>query len=117
MKKIIISVILTVCILIGILTGASASVEFFTKAVQFAKENQILIVSDAAYAPLNFAGKPLSILSIPGAMDCAVELHSMSKGFNMTGWRLSWVCGNPLAVKAFATVKDNADSGRWQFDL
>ena len=94
-------------------TGASASVEFFTKAVKFAQENQILIVSDAAYAPLNFVGKPLSILSIPGAMDCCIELHSMSKGFNMTGWRLSWVCGNPLAVKAFATVKDNADSGQF----
>ena len=94
-------------------TGASASVEFFTKAVKFAKENNILIVSDAAYAPLNFQGKPLSILSIPGAKDVAVELHSMSKGFNMTGWRLSWVCGNPLAVKAFATVKDNADSGQF----
>ncbi|MBO5959819.1 MAG: aminotransferase class I/II-fold pyridoxal phosphate-dependent enzyme [Lentisphaeria bacterium] len=86
---------------------------FFKKAVEFAKANQILIVSDAAYAPLNFKGKPLSILSIPGAMDCAVELHSMSKGFNMTGWRLGWVCGNPLAVKAFATVKDNADSGQF----
>ena len=94
-------------------TGASASVEFFTKAVKFAKDNNILIVSDAAYAPLNFQGKPLSILSIPGAKDVAVELHSMSKGFNMTGWRLSWVCGNPLAVKAFATVKDNADSGQF----
>ena len=94
-------------------TGASASVEFFEKAVAFAKKHQILIVSDAAYAPLNFVGKPLSILSIPGAKDCAVELHSMSKGFNMTGWRLSWVCGNPLAVKAFATVKDNADSGQF----
>ena len=94
-------------------TGASATVEFFTKAVNFARENHILIVSDAAYAPLNFAGKPLSILSIPGAFDCCVELHSMSKGFNMTGWRLSWVCGNPLAVKAFATVKDNADSGQF----
>ncbi len=94
-------------------TGASASVEFFTKAVEFAKKHQILIISDAAYAPLNFVGKPLSILSIPGAMDCAVELHSMSKGFNMTGWRLSWVCGNELAVKAFATVKDNADSGQF----
>ena len=94
-------------------TGASATVEFFTKAVEFAKKNNILIVSDAAYAPLNFVGKPLSILSIPGAKDVAVELHSMSKGFNMTGWRLSWVCGNPLAVKAFATVKDNADSGQF----
>lgn len=94
-------------------TGASASVEFFTKAVEFARENHLLIVSDAAYAPLNFTGKPLSILSIPGAKECAVELHSMSKGFNMTGWRLSWVCGNPLAVKAFATVKDNSDSGQF----
>ena len=94
-------------------TGASASVEFFTKAVNFAKENQILIVSDAAYAPLNFQGKPLSIFAIPGAIDCAVELHSMSKGFNMTGWRLGWICGNELAVKAFATVKDNADSGQF----
>ena len=94
-------------------TGASATVEFFEKAVAFAKENNILIVSDAAYAPLNFTGKPLSILSIDGAMDCAVELHSMSKGFNMTGWRISWVCGNPLAVKAFAAVKDNADSGQF----
>ncbi len=94
-------------------TGASATVEFFRKAVEFALKHQILIVSDAAYAPLNFQGKPLSILSIPGAKDCAVELHSMSKGFNMTGWRLSWVCGNELAVKAFATVKDNADSGQF----
>ncbi len=94
-------------------TGASATVAFFEKAVKFALENEILIVSDAAYAPLNFTGKPLSILSIPGAMDCAIELHSMSKGFNMTGWRLSWVCGNELAVKAFANVKDNADSGQF----
>ena len=94
-------------------TGASANVEFFKKAIAFAKENNVLIVQDAAYAPLNFTGKPLSILSLEGAMDVAIELHSMSKGFNMTGWRLSWVCGNPLAVKAFASVKDNADSGQF----
>jgi LL-diaminopimelate aminotransferase len=94
-------------------TGASATEEFFAKAVAFAKENNIMIVSDAAYAPLNFKGKPLSILSIPGGKDVAVELHSMSKGFNMTGWRLSWVCGNELAVKAFANVKDNMDSGQF----
>jgi LL-diaminopimelate aminotransferase len=94
-------------------TGASATEEFFNKAIKFAKENNILIISDAAYAPLNFAGKPLSILSLPGGMDVAIELHSMSKGFNMTGWRLSWVCGNELAVKVFAHVKDNADSGQF----
>ena len=94
-------------------TGASAPEEFFIKAIKFAKDNNIIIVSDAAYAPLNFKGKPLSILSLPGGKDVAVELHSMSKGFNMTGWRLSWVCGNELIVKAFANVKDNADSGQF----
>lgn len=94
-------------------TGAAPTEEFFTKAIKFAKENNILIISDAAYAPLNFAGKPLSILSIPGGKDCAIELHSMSKGFNMTGWRISWVCGNALAVSTFAHVKDNADSGQF----
>ena len=94
-------------------TGASATEEFFAEAIAFAKENNILIISDAAYAPLNFSGKPLSILAIPGGKDVAVELHSMSKGFNMTGWRLSWVCGNELAVKAFANVKDNIDSGQF----
>ncbi len=94
-------------------TGASASVEQFQRAVDFCRQHQILIVSDAAYAALNFAGAPLSILAVPGAKDVAIELHSMSKGFNMTGWRLGWVCGNELAVKAFAHVKDNADSGQF----
>jgi len=94
-------------------TGASATEEFFAEAISFAKENNILIVSDAAYAPLNFTGAPLSILSLPGGKDVAIELHSMSKGFNMTGWRLSWVCGNALAVKGFASVKDNYDSGQF----
>ncbi len=94
-------------------TGASATEAFFKKAVAFARENQVLIVQDAAYAPLNFTGKPLSILGTEGGKDVAIELHSMSKGFNMTGWRLSWVCGNALAVKAFASVKDNADSGQF----
>ena len=94
-------------------TGTCATVEFYTKAIDFARQNNVLLVIDAPYAPLNFTGKPLSILSLPGAKDVAVELHSMSKGFNMTGWRLGWICGNPLAVKAFATVKDNADSGQF----
>lgn len=95
-------------------TGASATPEFYDRAIAFAKANQALLVIDAAYAPLNFAGKPLSIFSRPGGKDVAVELHSMSKGFNMTGWRLGWVCGQADAVKAFATVKDNADSGQFQ---
>ncbi|MCF7854471.1 MAG: LL-diaminopimelate aminotransferase [Candidatus Pacebacteria bacterium] len=95
-------------------TGASASPDFFDKAIAFAKKHGLVIVSDAAYAPLNFTGKPLSILSRPGGKDVAVELHSMSKGFNMTGWRLGWLCGNVFAVKAYGTVKDNADSGQFR---
>lgn len=94
-------------------TGASATVEFFKKAIAFAKKYNALIISDAAYAPLNFTGKPLSILSVEGGREQALELHSMSKGFNMTGWRLGWICGYSPAVKAFATVKDNADSGQF----
>ena len=94
-------------------TGASATIEMFTKAVDFARKYNILIVSDAAYAALNFIGTPLSILSIPHANEVAIELHSMSKGFNMTGWRLGWVCGNELAVAAYEHVKDNSDSGQF----
>jgi LL-diaminopimelate aminotransferase len=60
-----------------------------------------------------FDGEPLSILSIPGAEEVAVELHSVSKSYNMTGWRLGFICGNPLIVKAFADVKDNSDSGQF----
>jgi len=94
-------------------TGASATREFFADAVAFAKKHNLVIVSDAAYAALVFEGQPLSILSVPGAKDVAVELHSMSKGFNMTGWRLGWVCGNELLVRAYGDVKDNSDSGQF----
>jgi LL-diaminopimelate aminotransferase len=62
---------------------------------------------------LTYSGKPLSFLSIPGAKDVGVEVHSMSKGFDMIGWRIGWVCGNPRLVNAFADVKDNCDSGQF----
>src|SRR4051812_30790431 len=94
-------------------TGASATPEFFKQVVDFAKQHNIIVFHDAAYAALVFEGKPLSFLSTPGAMDVGVELHSMSKGFNMTGWRLGFVVGNPLIVKAYADVKDNTDSGQF----
>ena len=95
-------------------TGAQATKEFYEEAVRWAKENQIVIVQDAAYGALVYEGrKPLSILSIPGAKDVAVEIHSFSKAYNMTGWRLAFVCGNALVVNAFATVKDNYDSGQF----
>ncbi len=94
-------------------TGASATPEFFAKVVAFAKKHNLIVIHDSAYAALVFEGKPLSFLATPGAMDVGVELHSMSKGFNMTGWRLGFVVGNELIVKAYADVKDNTDSGQF----
>ncbi|CAM3314335.1 MULTISPECIES: LL-diaminopimelate aminotransferase [Saccharibacillus] len=95
-------------------TGASATVEFFTKVVEWAKANEVIVVHDAPYAALTYDGlKPLSFLSVPGAKDVGIELHSLSKSYNMTGWRIGFVAGNPLIVKAFSDVKDNNDSGQF----
>ena len=96
-------------------TGAVASQEFFRYAVDFALKNNVIIIHDAAYGALTYDGyKPLSLMSIEGAMDVAVEVHSLSKAFNMTGWRIGFICGNSKAVKAYATVKDNTDSGQFR---
>jgi LL-diaminopimelate aminotransferase len=94
-------------------TGASATPQFFADVVAFAKKHNLIVIHDAAYAALVFEGKPLSFLATPGAIEVGVELHSMSKGFNMTGWRLGFVVGNSLIVKAYADVKDNTDSGQF----
>ncbi len=94
-------------------TGASATPEFFAKAVEFAKINNLVVIHDAAYAALVFEGNPLSFLSTPGAKEVGIELHSASKSFNMTGWRCGFVAGNPLLVKAYGDVKDNTDSGQF----
>jgi LL-diaminopimelate aminotransferase len=96
-------------------TGAVATIEFFNKVVAFAKKNNIIVIHDAPYAALTYDGyKPLSFLSAEGAMDIGVEVHSLSKAFNMTGWRIGFLCGNKKAVSAFATVKDNSDSGQFR---
>lgn len=95
-------------------TGASATAKFFDELIAFAKLHDILIVQDAAYATLNYAGERLSILARPGGKDCAIELHSMSKSYNMTGWRLGFVAGPERVVQAFAEVKDNCDSGQFK---
>jgi len=94
-------------------TGKTASPEYYEKAIAFAKKHNIVILQDAAHAQLSYDRPPNSFLSIPGAMDVGVEMHSMSKGFDMIGWRLGWLCGNPLLVKAFAETKDNFDSGQF----
>lgn len=95
-------------------TGAGPSEKIFDELIAFAEEHNILIVHDAAYATLVYNRKPLSILSRPGGKKHAVELHSMSKSYNMTGWRLGFVAGARDAVKAFAEVKDNVDSGQFK---
>lgn len=94
-------------------TGAQATREFFIEAVAFAKANNLVVIQDAAYAALTYNGERLSILSVPGAMDVAVELHSLSKAYNMTGWRMAFAVGNELIVKALSHVKDNIDSGQF----
>jgi LL-diaminopimelate aminotransferase len=94
-------------------TGKTASPEFYERAIAFAKKHEIVIVQDAAHAQLSFDRAPNSFLSIPGAKDVGVEVHSMSKGFDMIGWRLGWLCGNATIVRAYADVKDNSDSGQF----
>jgi LL-diaminopimelate aminotransferase len=96
-------------------TGAAANIEFFEQVVRFARKNNIIVINDSAYGALTYDGnKPLSFLSVEGAMDVGLEVHSLSKAFNMTGWRIGFVCGNSKAVKAYGTVKDNTDSGQFR---
>lgn len=94
-------------------TGASATPEFFTRTVAFARKHRVAVIHDFAYAALVFEGRPLSFLATPGALDVGVELHSTSKNFNMTGWRCGFVAGNARLVKAYGAVKDNSDSGQF----
>jgi LL-diaminopimelate aminotransferase len=93
--------------------GATANREYLTQVVNFCKKHKILLISDAAYADMYFKEdlKPMSVLEIEGAKDIAVEFHSFSKPYAMTGWRLGWICGNDSAVKTFGKLKSTLDSG------
>jgi len=94
-------------------TGATATKDFYRRVIDFARTNQIVVVQDAAHVLLSYDGPPLSFLQVDGAREVGVEVHSMSKGFNMIGWRMAFVCGHPKIVQAFADVKDNCDSGQF----
>ena len=94
-------------------TGKTATREFYAKVVEFARDNNIVICQDAAHVMLSYEGPPLSFLQTPGAREVGVEIHSLSKGWNMIGWRMGWVCGNERIVRALADVKDNSDSGQF----
>jgi len=93
-------------------TGAVVNLEQMTGMVRFARENNILLVSDNSYSHVRFDGaKPMSFLQVPGAFDVVLEFHSLSKTFNMTGWRLGFVAGGPDIVATFLGAKENIDSG------
>ncbi len=93
-------------------TGAVAGPEFFEEAIAFARENNLLVCHDAAYSELVFGGlRPLSILEIPGAGSVAIEFNSLSKTFNMTGWRIGYAVGSVGALEVLGRFKTNIDSG------
>jgi LL-diaminopimelate aminotransferase len=94
-------------------TGAVATADFYKRVIEFAHKHQIVIVQDAAHILLSYQGEPYSFLQVDGAKDVGVEVYSMSKGFDMIGWRLGFVTGHPLIVQAYADVKDNSDSGQF----
>ncbi len=94
-------------------TGRTVAPGFYEKVVALAKEKKFVVVQDAAHILLTFDGKPRSFLQTPGAIDVGVEVHSMSKGYDMIGWRMGFVCGHQRIVSAFADVKDNSDSGQF----
>jgi len=94
-------------------TGAVATRDFYRRVVDFAQKNRVVVVQDAAHILLSYRGEPLSFLQIDGAKEVGVEVHSMSKGFNMIGWRMGFVAGHAKIVQAYADVKDNSDSGQF----
>jgi LL-diaminopimelate aminotransferase len=92
-------------------TGVVAPREFLEKAVAFCREHGIILAHDAAYAEMVFEGRALSVLELDGACDVAIEFHSLSKTFNMTGWRVGWAAGSQELIAGLAKIKTNVDSG------
>ncbi|WP_221390298.1 pyridoxal phosphate-dependent aminotransferase [Dyadobacter sp. NIV53] len=92
-------------------TGAPATIELFEEAVAFAKKHQILLCHDNPYSLVLNKKEPISLLSVDGAGEVAIELNSMSKSHNMAGWRLGWLAGAKPYIDAVLTIKSNVDSG------
>lgn len=96
-------------------TSAIATKEFFKEAVEFAYQNNLLIIQDAAYCEVGYEGyQAPSILEVEGAKEISIEFHSLSKTFNMTGWRVGFAAGSADAIALLAKVKSNVDSGIFQ---
>ena len=96
-------------------TGATAGVEFFERAVAFARKRSLIVVHDNAYSEITFDGyRAPSFLEAKGAREVGVEIFSLSKGWNMTGWRAGWIAGNPELVERYRHLKTNLDSGMFE---
>ncbi len=96
-------------------TGAAAPLEFLEEVIHFAKKRRIIVCYDNAYSEVSYDGyNAPSFLQLKGAKEVGVEFHSLSKTYNMTGWRLGWVCGHPKIVEGIGIVKSNIDSGVFQ---
>jgi LL-diaminopimelate aminotransferase (EC 2.6.1.83) len=94
-------------------TGAVAGLDFFRELVDLAREYGILVMHDNPYSEIYFERRPPSILQVPGAKDVAVEFHSLSKTYNMTGWRIGMVSGSAKIIEGIGRVKSNIDSGNF----
>lgn len=95
-------------------TGAIATEEYFDKTIDFCIRHDLLLAHDNAYCEIGFDGyRAPSILERPRAMECCIEFFSLSKAYNMTGWRIGFAAGNPYAIEALGTVKNNLDSGQF----
>lgn len=93
-------------------TSATAEKDFYLRVLEFARKNKLIVISDPAYSEMSFDGyKPMSFLELDGAKEVGIEFHSLSKTYNMTGWRVGWAIGNAKLVAALAKVKSNVDSG------
>ncbi len=96
-------------------TGAVASREFLARAVEFARRHRLILAHDAPYSEMAYDGyRPESVLSIPGAKEVAIEFHSLSKTYNMTGWRVGFAVGNAQTLAGLGRIKTNLDSGVFQ---
>ncbi|MBU3958711.1 MAG: LL-diaminopimelate aminotransferase [Candidatus Omnitrophica bacterium] len=93
-------------------TAGTAEKGFYEDVVDFATKNKIIVISDLAYSEIAYDGyRPGSFLEIEGARDIGIEFHSLSKTYDMTGWRIGWACGQPKLISALAKLKSNIDSG------
>ncbi len=96
-------------------TAACAEVSFYDEVVEFARANEVIVCSDIAYSEMAFDGyRPVSFLNAEGAKEVGVEFHSLSKTYNMTGWRIGFVAGNADVLSGLGSIKTNVDSGAFQ---